>query len=68
MTSPLAKPRRRHIHAMIDAQGLPVTHTTEGIGSPHKLKLHKTDRLMKEDVAERRYYETQLAWVQDLRI
>lgn len=65
-TWPLAKPRRQHIHSMIDAQGLPVTHTTERTGSPHKLKLRKTDRLMKEDAAERRYFETQLAWVMEV--
>lgn len=66
-TWPLAKPRRQHIHGMIDGQGLPVTHTTERTGSPHKLKLRKTDRLMKADAAERRYFETQLAWVTGLR-
>lgn len=66
-TWPLAKPRRQHIHAMIDAQGLPVTHTTERTGSPHKLKLHKTAQLMKEDAAERKFYETQLAWLQSLK-
>ena len=52
---------------MIDAQGLPVTLTTERTGSPHKLKLRKTDRLMKEDAAERRYFEVQLVWVTGLR-
>ena len=66
-TWPLAKARRQHIHGMIDAQGLSVTHTTERTGSPHKLKLRKTDRLMKEDAAGRRYFEAQLAWVTGLR-
>lgn len=62
----LAKPRRQHIHAMIDAHGLPVTHTTVRTGSPHKLKLHKTAQVMKEDAAERKFYETQLAWLKIL--
>lgn len=66
LTWPLAKPRRQHIHSAIDAQGLPVTHTTERTGSPHKLKLHKTDLLMKEDAARRKYCAEQLAWVRGL--
>lgn len=66
-TWPLAKPRRQHIHGMLDPQEQPVTHTTERTGSPHKLKLHKTDKLMKEDAAERKYFLTQLGWVQRLK-
>lgn len=66
-TWPLAKARRQHVHGKIEAQGLPVTHTTERTGSPHKLTLRKADRLMKEDAAERRYFEAQLAWVTGLR-
>lgn len=66
LTWPLAKPRRQHIHSVIDSQGLPVTHSTERTGSPYKLKLRKTDSLMKEDAALRKYCTEQLAWVQGL--
>lgn len=55
-----------HIYSVIDSQDLPVTHTTERIGSPHKLKLRKMDVLMKEDAALRKYCTEQLAWVRGL--
>jgi len=45
MTWPLAKKRRAHIHRAIDELGVPVTHQTEHIGSPHKLVLTKTNKL-----------------------
>jgi len=66
LTWPLTKQRRQAIYHCIDSQGLPVTHTTERTGSPHKLKLHKTNLLMKEDSALRKCCTGQLAWVRGL--
>jgi hypothetical protein len=42
---PLAKERRRHVHARIDNAGLPVTHMTRRLGGPFTLVLTKTDAL-----------------------
>lgn len=39
-----------------------MTHTMERTGRPHKLKWHKTNLLMKEDSALRKYCTEQLAW------
>ncbi len=50
---PLAKGRRQHIHRVIDAMGVPVTHRTERSGSPHKLHLKKTEQLFLQDQAQR---------------
>ncbi|RLJ20751.1 hypothetical protein DJ030_06300 [bacterium endosymbiont of Escarpia laminata] len=46
---PLAKGQRMHIHQVIDAMGVPVTHKTERRGSPHKLHLTKTKQLFLQD-------------------
>ncbi len=46
---PLAKSRRQHIHQIITAMRLPVTHQTEHTGSPHKLVLKKTQQLFTQD-------------------
>jgi len=48
---PLAKHRRQHIHKIIDAMELPVTHNTKRVGSPHKLQLRKTNKLFTQDRA-----------------
>lgn len=45
---PMGKDRRAHIHQKIDGLGVPVTHQTEHIGSPHKLILTKTDKLFSQ--------------------
>jgi hypothetical protein len=50
---PMAKERRRHIHQVIDAMGIPVTHHTVPTGSPHKLHLVKTEQLFRQDQAQR---------------
>ena len=50
---PLSKDRRQHIHRMIDNMILPVTHKTEHTGSPHKLKLNKTNQLFKQSKERR---------------
>ena len=44
---PLAKPRRQHLHHVINEMELPVTHVTERTGSPQKLVLTKTAELFK---------------------
>ncbi len=42
---PLAQGRRQHIHQAIESLGIPVTHETQHVGSPHKLILAKTELL-----------------------
>ncbi len=54
---PLAKGRRQHIHRIIDSMKLPVTHTTERTGSPHKLHLTKTELLFKRETVLRNRYK-----------
>lgn len=46
---PLAKDRRAHIHQIINAMDIPVTHETLHKGSPHKLILVKTSKLFTRD-------------------
>jgi len=54
---PLAKGRRQHMHQVIDSMKLPVTHSTERSGSPHKLHLTKTEQLFKREKALRDRYK-----------
>ena len=54
---PLAKGRRQHMHQIIDSMKLPVTHTTERTGSPHKLHLTKTAQIFKREKALRNRYK-----------
>src|SRR5699024_5272113 len=61
LTWPLAKPRRQPDHHCIDSQELPVTHTMERTGRPHKLKWHKTNLVRKEDAALRKDCTEELA-------
>jgi hypothetical protein len=49
----MAKERRRHIHQVIDGMDIPVTHHTVRTGSPHKLRLVKTEQLFRQDKAQR---------------
>ena len=58
---PLAKDRRSHIHQMIDAMDIPVTHETLHQGSPHKLVLTKTTELFKKDKERAKSIETCLS-------
>jgi 2-oxoglutarate-Fe(II)-dependent oxygenase superfamily protein len=60
---PLAKNQRAHIHQILDAHDLPVSHTTRRAGSPFTLVLTKTDALFDREVAERRTWERDLAWL-----
>lgn len=59
MEWPLSKDRRAHIHRAIDGLGVPVTHQTKHIGSPHKLILSKTDKLHTQ--AKQRFIDIQKA-------
>ncbi len=51
---PLAKNRRQHIHTVLEESALPVTHVTLRQGSPQKLVLTKTDKLIKMEQAEKK--------------
>ena len=50
---PLAESKRAHIHGVLDAHDLPVTHTTRRTGSPYTLVLTKTSAVFERDAAER---------------
>lgn len=54
---PLAKGCRQHMHQVIGSMKLPITHTTERTGSPHKLHLTKTNLLFKRETALRDRYK-----------
>ena len=60
---PLAKERRRHVHARIDAAELPVTHVTRRQGSPYTLVLHKTEALFTREQEAWKRDETDLEWL-----
>ncbi|HYQ64888.1 2OG-Fe(II) oxygenase [Actinophytocola sp.] len=60
---PLAKDGRRHVHAQIDAAGLPVRHQTRRQGRPYTLVLTKTDELFTRARTARHTAETDLAWL-----
>jgi len=64
---PLAKDRRQHIHQIIDAMDIPVTHETIRKGSPHKLVLKKTPELFAKDLAPIQIFGdlfSQVKWAQ----
>ena len=60
---PLAKERRQHVHARIDAAELPVTHVTRRQGRPYTLVLNKTDALFAREQEARIRDETDLKWL-----
>jgi len=60
---PLAKQRRQHVHARIDATELPVTHVTRRRGSPYTLVLAKTEALFARERAVRIGDEADLDWL-----
>ncbi len=60
---PLAKDRRAHIHGMVDAHDLPVSHTTRRAGRPFTLVLMKTDALFERDAVERGFWRSELRWL-----
>lgn len=57
---PLAKDRRSHVHAALDARELPVAHVTRRVGSPYTLVLQKKPELFKREVAERAAWQRAL--------
>jgi hypothetical protein len=60
---PIAKERRQHVHARIDAAELPVTHVTRRQGRPYTLVLTKTDALFAREQEARIRDETDLKWL-----
>ena len=60
---PLAKDPRAHIHQILDAHDLPVSHTTRRVGRPFTLVLMKTDALFEREVRERGLWERDLRWL-----
>jgi len=60
---PLAKDGRAHIHQVIDAQDLPVTHVTRRTGRPFTLVLVKTDALFEREAIERHLWRRDLHWL-----
>lgn len=61
---PLAEQRRRHVHGIIDSCGLAVRHATRRTGSPYTLVLEKTRAVFERDVADRRFWANELAWLE----
>jgi hypothetical protein len=59
----LAKDHRLHVHRLIDAYDLPITHTTRRTGSPFTLVLAKTAALFERDAAERQGWQQELQWL-----
>lgn len=60
---PLAKEQRAHVHGTIDAHDLPLRHATRRTGRPFTLVLEKTAALFERDAAERRAWQSELAWL-----
>lgn len=50
---PIAKPKRQHVHQLIDTAELPVRHTTRRAGSPYVLVLTKTADLFEREERQR---------------
>ena len=57
---PLARDQRAHIHQILDAHELPVSHTTRRAGRPFTLVLTKTDALFEREATERQICERDL--------
>lgn len=64
---PMAKDRRSHIHGIIDAMDIPVTHETLHTGSPHKLVLTKTPDLFIKDRERAKTIETCLSLLRRMK-
>jgi hypothetical protein len=60
---PLAKDQRAHIHQVIDAHDLPVTHVTRRSGRPFTLVLTKTEALFEREAIERNLWRRDLHWL-----
>jgi hypothetical protein len=61
---PLAKERRRHVHARINTAELPVDHHTRRVGRPYTLVLTKTGALFEREAGQRHRDERDLSWLQ----
>jgi len=62
---PLAKPKRRHVHGILDGHDLPVRHTTRRSGSPQTLVLIKTSALFEREAKERAEQQRALRWLEE---
>ncbi|MGH2913926.1 MAG: 2OG-Fe(II) oxygenase, partial [Solirubrobacteraceae bacterium] len=60
---PLAEQRRRHVHTIIDAAELPVSHRTRRQGRPYTLVLTKTDALHETERRERAARRADARWL-----
>lgn len=60
---PLATPRRKQIHEVIDRVGLPVEHTTRRKGRPYTLVLRKTSTIFRRDTELRFRAQHDLDWL-----
>ncbi len=60
---PLPKDQRAHVHGIVDAHDLPVSHATRRTGRPYTLVLIKTDALFEREAAERKVWESDLRWL-----
>ncbi|MBI4521506.1 MAG: hypothetical protein HY701_11770 [Gemmatimonadetes bacterium] len=60
---PLAKDQRAHVHGIVDAHDLPVSHVTRRTGRPYTLVLVKTDALFERDATERQLWKSELHWL-----
>ena len=60
---PLPSGQRAHIHGILDAHDLPVSHTTRRTGRPYTLVLMKTDALFEREATERRIWQNELIWL-----
>ena len=63
----LAKAKRKHIHAVLDARELPVRHHTRRTGSPFTLVLEKQPALFEGEARPPRALEADLAWLKRAR-
>jgi hypothetical protein len=57
------KDQRAHIHRVVDAHDLPVSHATGCTGRRYTLVLIKTDALFEREAAERKVWESELLWL-----
>ena len=60
---PLAEDKRAHVHRKIDANELPVKHTTRRAGRPYTLVLQKTSALFEREKKKRAASQADLAWL-----
>jgi hypothetical protein len=60
---PLASGQRAHVHGIVDAHDLPVSHTTRRTGRPYTLVLMKSDALFEREATERRMWQNELIWL-----